>query len=153
MNIPCHRSRQDSDMVKLLQNARKNTIAIKETDSEAMDKGQEAPFVLLCSEGNLQAVRCAVFAGDVDINQGDKFRQTGLMWAAFNNHNDVVDFLLLQPAIDPTLRANTGETVLHGAGEANNVHALQKLIAHPKMGDLDFATKNRDGKTAEDLAR
>ena len=141
------------EMVRLLQEPRKAKIAMKERDSKAMDRGKDAPFVLLCAEGNLAAVRCSVFADDVDINQGDKFRQTGLMWAAFNQHNEVLDFLLLQPSIDPSHRANTGETVLHDAAEANNVHALQKLLDHPKMVDVDVATKNLDGKTAEDLAR
>ena len=140
-------------MVKILQHPRKSKIAMKEKDSKAMDRGKDAPFVLLCAEGNLQAVRCAVFAGDVDINEGDKFKQTGLMWATNKHHNDVLDFLLLQPSIDPTLRANTSGTVLHAAGEANNVHALQKLLKHPKMADIDMTTKNLDGKTAEDLAR
>ena len=147
------RSKQDSDMVRLLQNVRKGRVPLTETDNNSMDQGQDVPFLLHCAEGNLQAVRCSVYAKGFDINQGDKIEQTGLMWAAHYHRNEVVDFLLLHPDIDPTRPANSGSTALHGASEANNVHALQMLLRHPKMVDKDIETKNLEGKTAADLAR
>ena len=140
-------------MVSFLQNARKVIVPLKERDNNIMDQGQDVPFLLLCAEGNLQAVRCSVYSEGFDINQGDKFKQTGLMWAAYHHRNDVFDFLLLHPGIDPTHRSNSGSTVLHEASEANNVHALQMLFSHPKMVDEDIEAKNLEGKAAADLAR
>ena len=77
--------------------------------------------------------------------------QTGLMMAVSGGHNNIVQLFLCQPEIDLTVQSLNDNTVLHEAVEANNVDALHMLLDHPRHGNVE--ARNKDGKTAGDIAR
>ena len=77
-----------------------------------------------------------------------------LHYAALNNHEDVVNTLILQGAYIPTaanLKSDTSEgqeTALHVAARAGSISAAEALVA----AGHDLSIKDKDGKTAYELA-
>ena len=119
---------------------------------EERGNGAGANISLLppCRIGHTQEVKRLIESG-ANINQMDVFNQTGLMWAVYKGHNNIVEILLSQPDIDLTVQSFNDNTVLHEAVEANNVEALLMLLDHPRHGNIE--ARNKDGKTAGDIAR
>ena len=103
-----------------------------------------------CRIGHTQEVKRLIESG-VNINHMNVFNQTGLMLAVSGGHNNVVELLLDQPDVDLTVQSFNDNTVLHEAVEANNVDALHMLLDHPRHGNVE--ARNKDGKTAGDIAR
>ena len=56
----------------------------------------------LCRDGRLEKVRAALARGE-EVNQRDVYGSTGLMLAARNGREDVVELLLQQPGLDVNL--------------------------------------------------
>ena len=85
-----------------------------------------AGFVALCRYGNVKGVRTSVERG-ADVNSVDSDGYSGLMRAVYYRHNQVVEWLLQQPAIDVSRRGWEGWTALHSAvGGHNPTHCAQR---------------------------
>ena len=102
-----------------------------------------ADFVDHCERGDLSEVRGAVGRG-VDVNSVNLSGWSGLMRAVSNSHNQVVAWLLQQPAIDVSRRDRDGSTALYWAVGGNNPTLLSLLLAHPTA---DPTGRDNNGRT------
>lgn len=75
-------------------------------------------------------------------------------WAAIGGHTEVVEFLLTL-GIDANAQTSSGQTALHAAAEGEKVDVIKALVAFHELGKgkIDFELKDKDGKTAFDLAK
>ena len=71
-------------------------------------------FLEMCKRGEVEEVREALARG-VDVNTRITRDRTGLMAAAYGNHEEVVEVLLAQPGVDVNCRNDYGSTALHYA--------------------------------------
>ena len=106
-----------------------------------------ADFVELCRSGKLSKVIAAVGRG-VDVNSVDTGGDSGLMEAVKNSHNQVIEWLLQQPAIDVSRRGWGGYTALHQAVWGKNPVGLSLLLA-----TADTTVRNNYGNTPLELCR
>ncbi len=85
-------------------------------------------------DGDLEAFRgCLAKFPTLNINAIPKpFFHDVLHEAVTRRHNDIFDILIIIPNINVNSRNGIGETPLHCAVAANNMHALKALIDHPK---------------------
>ena len=87
-------------------------------------------FLDACQNGEEAKVNAAIVLG-VDVNTKDASDgQTGLIWAIDNKHENVVDILLAQPAIDINGKKNSGWFPLSFAAW----HGLTSVVA--KLGRI-----------------
>ena len=106
-------------------------------------------FVDHCQRGDLGDVRGAVGRG-ADVNSVNSFGNSGLMAAVANSHNQVVEWLLQQAAIDVSRRNREGRTALHMAVSVDNPTLLSLLLAHP---NVDPSGRNNEGMTPLEYCR
>ena len=106
-------------------------------------------FLDNCHGGNLNVVRGAVGRG-VDVNSVNSIGNCGLMLAVSSRHNQLVEWLLQQPAIDVSRRGSGGQTALHRAVGGYNPTLLSLLLAHPTA---DPTGRNNEGRTPLELCR
>ena len=104
-------------------------------------------FCRVCEIGDLEAVEMAIDNG-VDVNVADALGSTGLMWALYNSHNNVVQVLLHLPDIDINKVDVDGDSALHFAVILNNHEGMAMLLErqdlttinkkrqHPKLNDF-----------------
>ena len=108
-----------------------------------------ADFVDHCQRGDLGEVISAVGRG-VDVNSVNSIGNSGLMLAVSSRHNQVVEWLLQQPAIDVSRRGSGGQTALHRAVGGYNPALLSLLLAHPTA---DPTVRDNGGRTPLELCR
>ena len=94
-------------------------------------------FCRVCELGDLEAVEIAIDNG-VDVNAADALGSTGLMWALYNSHNNVVQVLLQQPEID--VNKVDGDNALHFAVILDNHEGMAMLL---ERQDLTTINKKR----------
>ena len=81
----------------------------------------------------------AALAGGEEVNKrsvggADQEGATGLMWAAWEGHEAVVELLLQQPGLDTNLSGGPNNlTALHLACIKGHVAILRRLLAHPSL--------------------
>ena len=61
--------------------------------------GDQRTFYQLCYDGDIEAVQAAIDNG-ADVNEENDLGETGLMWASYRNHNNVVQLLLQHPQMN-----------------------------------------------------
>ena len=66
-----------------------------------------------CITGNLVVVKQLVH--EVGVNYQDDNKTTGLNWAVWKGHNNVVKYLLSMPGIDVNIVNHKGWSPLHSA--------------------------------------
>ena len=105
----------------------------------------------MSKDGDLAGVRAALARGE-DVNLKDRHNVTGLMWAAYEMHNEIVSLLFDQPTVDLNCCDSNGETALiyaisapqrdkniereidyHAVEECGNVEAVRLLLADPRL--------------------
>ena len=98
----------------------------------------------LCEDGRLEEVRAvlartkevrAALARGEDIFEGDGRWEEGLVLAAENNHEAVVELLLQQPGLDVNLGIYevNNQTALHRACSEGHAGVVRRLLAHPSL--------------------
>jgi len=83
------------------------------------------------------------------ITQAGKQGYVALHWAAFGGNTEVVDFLLDQK-VDINVLNENGDTALHIAAWKGHVDVVKLLVG---KGKAKQGIKNKEGKSAEDLAK
>ena len=87
----------------------------------------------LCYRGDIEGVQAAIDNG-ADVNEEDDlFGKTGLMWAFYRNHNNVVQLLLNHPQIDVNKVDRDGECALHCAVFRDNHEGIAALLARQDL--------------------
>ena len=98
-------------------------------------------FCGLCLNGDIEGVQAAIDNG-ADVNEEDDlFGKTGLMWAFYRNHNNVVQLLLYHPQIDVNKVDQLGRSALHHAVLGANHEEMAALLARQ-----DLTTINKRGE-------
>lgn len=143
----------DAPMIELLLQAGANP-------SLAHPEG-ETPLLAAARSGSVPAVRLLLARG-VDVNAAEQYQQTtALMWAAAENHLDIVD-LLIEAGADVNRQAHVtsitdrknadhpsgGFTPLMWAARAGNETMVRRLVARGANVNL----KNGDGASAAMIA-
>jgi ankyrin repeat protein len=102
-------------------------------------------FINAARDGNLDLIVDMLYAG-AEINARDHMKWTALMWASFNGHDDIVEYLLENSKLDinATTTVSHGWTALMLAVQNNHVKIVQDLLY--LNADVNIATK--DGWTA-----
>ncbi|CAK8988926.1 unnamed protein product [Durusdinium trenchii] len=99
--------------------------------------------------GDLPAVRHFVRQNrTAALSAKNGFGETALLWAAWQNHDDVVHFLIEAKA-DLDVANNDGATALHIAAFNGHLHTAELLVAAGASLDV----KDKKGMTPLDLAR
>ena len=106
---------------------------------------------------------CAVYNGDteivkllleqptVDLNCSDKYGQTAMHEAAWNDNVEAVKMLLADPRLTThNHKNNRGWTPVMSAARFKKAGTLRELVAHPSV-NLD--TMDKLGRSLEDFAR
>ena len=97
-------------------------------------------FCGLCLNGDIEGIQAAIDNG-ADVNkEDDLFGKTGLMWAFYRNHNNVVQLLLNHPQIDVNKVDQLGRSALHHAVLGANHEEMAALLARQ-----DLTTINKRG--------
>ena len=99
------------------------------------------------STGLVVSIIEAILASGLSINVQSSDGLTPLMFAAFVEKPDVVDFLLLKGA-DPHLEDPFGRNALHYAAEGDDITVIEKCLSC----GLDIESKDHEGKTPLMLA-
>ena len=100
-------------------------------------------FPAICWSGEPGRVR-AILAGEADINESIS-GHTGLMVAALENLEPVVEVLVQQPGLEVNLVDVYDKTALHWASSRGHLGVVRRLLDHPGMACLNY--KNKDGET------
>ena len=102
-------------------------------------------FCGLCLNGDIEGVQAAIDNG-ADVNEEDDlFGKTGLMWAFYRNHNNVVQLLLNQPQIDVNKVDQQGRSVLDWALNLDNHEGLAALLARHDVLATSINQRDRSG--------
>ena len=103
--------------------------------------GDHRTFYQLCYDGDIEGVQAAIDNG-ADVNEEDNKGVTGLMWALYRNHNNVVQVLLHHPQINIDIVNEDGNSALHWAVWNDNHEGLAALLA--QHDDLTIIINKRD---------
>ena len=87
----------------------------------------------MCGQGDLEGVKAALRRGEEVNLRGGKYNKTGLIWAADEGHESIVELLLLQPGLDVNLTDGDGDTALHDACAEGHEAIVKRLLAHPSL--------------------
>lgn len=112
------------------------------------------PLHKAAKHGHATIVEMILQRSKVDVNVlNDGAKQSPLYLATMGSHENVVDLLLKQPNVKPSLGDVRGNTPLHVAAEAGNEVIFEKLLQAPevdvnsaneaKMTALHYAAKNK----------
>lgn len=116
---------------------------------DPIDNGGNTPFMIACAYGRSDMVKYLHQKG-AQINQQNKERSriTGLMLASLNGHVHVVKYLV-QAGAQVDLQTTQGYTALMLAAIQGNLLSIQYLV---EIGHARLDLRNRDGHTALNLA-
>jgi ankyrin repeat protein len=91
---------------------------------------QEKLFFRAVKDGDVSALRSLVEQGPDLVRATDKDKSTGLHWAAWKGHSEVIDILLDAGADIGAHNENFhwGTTALHAAAHGNQKAAVETLI-------------------------
>lgn len=103
-----------------------------------------------CRRGHASSVYDAIGASPALVNAKGNLDYTALMWAAQTGHTAIVE-MLLHAGADVNAQNMNGDTALHLASFKNHSLVVSALLNEKFQARLDI--KNRDGVTAEQLAR
>ncbi|MYH59994.1 MAG: ankyrin repeat domain-containing protein [Boseongicola sp. SB0675_bin_26] len=102
---------------------------------EHQQSGEGAELIQAAVAGDVQAIRSALAAADVNAADGDGW--TALHVAVHGQHGDLTRLLLEHPDIDVNSRNKWGSTPLMLAAGSGNLDIVECLLRHPKtMVDL-----------------
>ena len=96
------------------------------------EKSLNELFLEACENGEVAKVNAAIVLG-VDVNTKDTHSQTGLIWAILRKHENIVDILLAQPAIDINGKDNSGWFPLWAAADLGLTSVVAKLGRMPAL--------------------
>ena len=96
------------------------------------EKSLNELFLEACENGEVAKVNAAIVLG-VDVNTKDTHSQTGLIWAILRKHENIVDILLAQPAIDINGKDNSGWFPLQVAAGLGLTSVVAKLGGMPAL--------------------
>ena len=105
----------------------------------------EQDFLDACSHGDEEIVRILYKRG-VDINCTDG-QGSGLYWALFNHHDDIVMFLLSRMELDVDILEQDGRrfTVLHRAVRENRRVIVRELLTRTDVRLNATSSSSLDG--------
>merc|ERR1719333_2002493 len=90
------------------------------------------------------------FARLADVNEKEaNSGRTALHKASFWGHIETITYLLDECKMDPNVQDLSGDTALHDAVRFGHAPLVDKLL----VSGIDKTITNKDGKTAEDVAR
>ncbi|XP_067656482.1 ankyrin repeat domain-containing protein 29-like [Haliotis asinina] len=98
--------------------------------------------------GDLETVLEMLDEGQADINCRGMYGLTPVMWAAWNGHTRVVQFLRFKLA-NMSLVTDSGNTILHLACDGGEVQTVEFLL---ERKFVDINARNKFGKTAAEMA-
>jgi uncharacterized protein len=107
----------------------------------------QVPLTIAAAKGDLKKVHELLISG-TSPNMADASGRPAIVWAALENHVDVVQELLNAPRILPNATDKAGNTALIVAAQRGNTEAVDTLIHAKVKLDVD----NKDGMTALILA-
>jgi ankyrin repeat protein len=117
----------------------------------ADDVGPALPYIHEASKrGHADQVRDCIAEDKSSVNSMDPLHNTPLLWAVMGDHVDCVK-LLLDSGADINHKNLNDDTALHRASWRNAEKSIPILLA--AGADKQKELKNKDGKTAADLAR
>lgn len=96
------------------------------------EKNIDKLFLSACQNGEEAKVNAAIVLG-VDVNTKDTYGNTGLILATSKKHENIVDILLSQPAIDINGKANKGGFPLEIAAYNGLASVVAKLGRMPAL--------------------
>jgi len=108
-----------------------------------------------CRHGDIQTVRDIVSSKEVDINDTKTTNSLGItpLLAVYNNHTEIVSFLLTQPELQIDKRNAFGNTALHLACCKKVDITVIRLFCQDRRCTPSFVNiKNNNGRTALMLA-
>lgn len=113
-------------------------------DPNIRDSQNNTPLIISASRGDAPSVR-ELLAYRADVNAANRGRNTALMYAAGNNHEAVVDILLMphtmQYATDLDMQNSKGQTALFLAAGNGYASVVQKLL----NAGASFTLKDKTG--------
>ena len=104
------------------------------------EKNIDKLFLDACQNGEEAKVNAAIVLG-VDVNTKDaSYGFDGLTWAIWKKHENVVDILLAQPAIDVNGKKNNGHFSLELAAARGLTSVVAKLGRMPALRGVNDNT-------------
>jgi len=101
-----------------------------------------------CRAGDMQTVETILTRGEVDVNTGDPYGQTPLMFAMLNNQASIVTRLLSIPHIRLDCTKDYGRTALHWACANNNASVIAIFGQDSRCSPAILNMSDRGGETA-----
>ena len=98
-------------------------------------------FWKLCRGGDIEGVQATIDYG-ADVNEESHRKVTGLMWALYNGHNNVVQLLLNHPQIDINKVDLFGLCALHFAVAYDNHEGMAALLARQDLTTINQKDSN-----------
>ncbi len=103
----------------------------------------QQPLTIAAAKGDLKKVHDLLISG-TPPNLTDASGRPAIVWAALENHVDVVEELLRAPRIQPNATDQQGNTALIVAAQRGHAETVDALIRAKVRLNLD----NKDGMTA-----
>lgn len=101
---------------------------------EELDQDYGSLLAITCAKGYMELTKYFLEDLKLDINQKEYSKHyksdtgwTPLLWAAYNNNEQLIDYLLTKGA-DPNIADINGYIALHLAIVENNIQLIEKLI-------------------------
>eukprot|EP00965_Chrysotila_dentata_P211350 6186415-Pleurochrysis_carterae.AAC.3 len=128
-------------------------MAALSEDGDLAASPDAASFILAAQSGDVEKISRILRNDDTRPNEwtDDLHRCSALHWASACDEPAVVQVLLNDPRVSPSLQSRHGSTAMHHAAAANALRALRELLSSSRCeGLIDQA--NRWGETALHLA-
>lgn len=103
----------------------------------------QVPLTLAAAKGDLKKVHDLILSG-TSPNLTDASGRPAIVWAALENHVDVIEELLKASRIEPNAIDKDGNTALIVAAQRGHAESVDALIRAKVKLDVD----NKDGMTA-----
>ncbi|PIQ12043.1 hypothetical protein COW06_00335 [Candidatus Gracilibacteria bacterium CG12_big_fil_rev_8_21_14_0_65_38_15] len=137
-------------IIKTVTETQENVGDILANTREEIEKGVEIIVQACRKSGNPNIIG---FGGDIeesqDINMKNKYGQTLLILAVWNNNIEIVQLLLSHPEILVNEKDKHGQTALMWAAKYENTSIMKLLLAH---NNILVNEKDKYGQTALILA-
>ncbi|WP_213106047.1 ankyrin repeat domain-containing protein [Candidatus Protochlamydia amoebophila] len=126
---------------------------IKEININIRDKHGNTPLHLAAMKGHVNIFNYFTHTKGIDINIRDRHYSTPLHLAAKNGHIKMVNNLISIKGIKFNVKDKDGNTPLHLAAENGHVEIVKALLSCKAVRARSaFKAKNKDGRTASELA-